>query len=412
MLLILVSVLINIAWLIKPSFRIKGFVLFLSVFLCVCVSQAQKKKRLDSGAFSSYDKIFKGDVDKINLPNYVDGPHFFWLSDDRVKVWYVSHKHAENSIDVKEKLVKIKKDSILFKGLYGDRNRYWLKKKKIVSPKAEYSGVDSIMVVGDVHGEFDTMKTLLIANQVIDKKGNWQFGKNHLVFVGDIFDRGDQVTEALYFIQILSRKAQEQGGCVHLILGNHEVMILMNDTRYISGKYRNMSKRLLTNYYNFFAENTDMGRWLRSLNSVIKINDKLFVHGGLSHDVVEKNLSIDQINEDIRYSLLNARSMSAKELKQKIYFPGNPLWYRGYMRESRYYSRITDKELDEVLSFYGAKQIMFGHTELDEIKFFYQKKICALNVPMGYLQFRPQILLIVGDHFYRCLLDGEKEYIK
>lgn len=392
--------------------KIKGVVLFILFFMIVFCVQAQKKKRLSSGSFSSYDKIFSGDVSNVNLPDYLDGPHFFWKEDNKVKVWYVSHKQSENTLEVKEKIVKVKKDSILFKGLYGDKNRYWLTKKKPRPSKSEFTNVDSIMVVGDVHGEFDTMKKLLVENEVINTKEEWLFGKNHLVFVGDIFDRGNRVTEALYFIKRLSRKAIETGGKVHLLLGNHEVMVLMNDSRYISAKYKNLSKRLLTNYYNFFAEDTDLGRWLRTLNSVLKINDKLFVHGGLSYDIVRKNLSLNQINEDIRYSLLNAKSMSAAELKRKIYFPGNPLWYRGYMMESRHYSKITELEVDEVLKYYNASQIMFGHTELEEISFLYQKKLCALNVPMGYVQFRPQILLIVGDRFYRCLLNGEKEYIK
>lgn len=392
--------------------KIKGFVLFVLFFMIVFCVQAQKKKRLSSGSFSSYDKVFSGDVSKVNLPDYLDGPHFFWKEDNKVKVWYVSHEQSENTIEVREKIVKVKKDSILFKGLYGDKNRYWLKKKKPRPGRSEFVNVDSIMVVGDVHGEFDTMKKLLVENEVINTKEEWLFGKNHLVFVGDIFDRGNKVTEALYFIKRISQKAIENGGRVHLLLGNHEVMVLMNDSRYISAKYKNLSKRLLTNYYNFFAEETELGRWLRTLNSVLKINDKLFVHGGLSYDVVRKNLSLNQINEDIRYSLLNAKSMSAAELKRKIYFPGNPLWYRGYMMESRYYSKITELEVDEVLKYYNASQIMFGHTELEEISFLYQKKLCALNVPMGYVQFRPQILLIVGDKFYRCLSNGEKEYIK
>ncbi|MCZ4695787.1 metallophosphoesterase [Ancylomarina euxinus] len=399
-------------WLREIFLKVKRLVLLLSLLMFVYCTQAQKKKQLSSGAFSSYDKIFSGDVNKINLPDYLDGPHFFWEENDRVKVWYISHKHSGNTLDLKEKIIKLKKDSLQFKGMYGDKNRYWLRKQKPEPSQSEYSGVDSVMVVGDVHGEFETMKKLLVANKVINAKGGWLFGKNHLVFVGDIFDRGDQVTEALYFIRHISRLAREKGGRVHLILGNHEVMVLMNDSRYIAPKYRNLSKRLLTNYYNFFAENADLGRWLRSLNSVLKINDKLFVHGGLSYDVVEKNLSINQINMDIRYSLLNAKSMSAKELKSKIYFPGNPLWYRGYMMESRYYSMITESEVDKVLRYYNVKQIMFGHTELDEISFLFQKKLCALNVPMGYVQFRPQILLIVGGQFYRCLLNGEKEYIK
>ncbi len=54
--------LINMECLRKIFVKMKGLVLLLSLLMFVYCAQAQKKKRLSSGAFSSYDKIFSGDV--------------------------------------------------------------------------------------------------------------------------------------------------------------------------------------------------------------------------------------------------------------------------------------------------------------------------------------------------------------
>jgi len=372
----------------------------------------EKKEKLSFGAFSSYDKVFKGNVGGVNLPDYADGPYFFWVDSKNVKSWYINHEQEGNTISIHEKKIKVTDDSVLVKGQKGDPNQYWLRKGDYPVQTDNYTGVEKLLAVGDVHGEYDVMVELLQNSGVIDKKLNWIWGDGHLVFIGDIFDRGDKVTESLYLIKKLQRQANSQKGKLHFLLGNHEVMVLMNDSRYAAPKYRNMSKRLMLNYPRFFAPDTELGKWLRSLNSVIKINDLLFVHGGLSPDLVERGFSLEQINNDIRNSLNAENEMSHEELMETIYFPGNPLWYRGYLMKTRSYSIISNEELDKVLSFYNANQIFFGHTEVESIRFLHDKRVGAINVPMGYSEIEPQVMLIENGKYYRCFLDGRREVIE
>ncbi|RUT72974.1 metallophosphoesterase [Ancylomarina longa] len=375
--------------------------------------KAQKKKdNLGSGAFSSYDVIYKGNLDKVNLPDYVDGPYFFWVNSKEVKSWYIDHDQEENTISIRQKKIKVKRDSVQVKGQKGDSNRYWLHKGDYPVQPTEYSGVDKLMVVGDVHGEYDDMVELLQNNGVIDSKLNWSWGSGQLVFVGDIFDRGNKVTESLYLIKKLQRQAKQSSGRLNLLLGNHEIMILMRDSRYVSPKYKNMTNRLMINYSRFFAADTELGKWLRSLNTVVKINDMIFVHGGLSPDLVSRDLSLEQINKNIRMSLNADNAMSHKEIMRTIYFPENPLWYRGYLMKSKSYSLISSEDLDRVLKFYDAKIIFFGHTEVDSIRLLYDHRLGAINVPMGCEGIKSQLLLVQKGNFFRCFKNGEKQAIK
>ncbi|MDM8160819.1 metallophosphoesterase [Labilibaculum sp. K2S] len=398
--------------------RVKFYKYVIVLFLAVInlwsfnVEAQEKKNELSSGAFSSYDKVFNGNIQDLNLDDYADGPHFFWLDDKTVKSWYINHEKEGNTIDIREKKIKIKGDSVLVKGQKGDRNEYWLRKGKYPIQSAEYSGVTKLLAIGDVHGEYDVLVELLRNIGVVNENLDWDWGDGHLVFVGDIFDRGDKVTESLYLIKKLQRQANENKGKLHLLLGNHEVMVLMNDSRYVAPKYKNMCQRLMFNYPRFFRVDTELGKWLRSLNSVVKINDLLFVHGGLSPDLVDRGLSLEQINNDIRNSLSADNKMTHEELMRSIYFPENPLWYRGYLMKSRSYSIITNEELNKVLSYYDVNRIFFGHTEVESIRFLHEGKVVAINVPMGYSEIEPQVVLIEDGKYYRCFSDGRRELIE
>ena len=107
--------------------------------------------------------------------------------------------------------------------------------------KTSYKRVDSLYVVGDVHGRYDQMSNLLLKANIIDAELNWIAGQSHIVFLGDVFDRGDDVTKVLWFIYELEKKAALAGGKVHLVLGNHEIMTMTKDLRYVSRKERNIA---------------------------------------------------------------------------------------------------------------------------------------------------------------------------
>jgi len=99
-------------------------------------------------------------------------------------------------------------------------------------------------------------------------------------------------------------------------------------------------------------------------------------------------------------------------LMKTIYFPGNPLWYRGYLMKTRSYSLINNEELNKVMQYYNIRQIFFGHTEVESIRFLYDNRVAAINVPMGYDDITPQVLMIDDGKYYRCYIDGTKELVK
>ena len=124
----------------------------------------------------------------------------------------------------------------------------------------EFSGDYPVAALSDFHGKYDLMIELLMNNKIIDKSKHWAFGKGHFVITGDIFDRGDKVTEILWFLYDLERQAHQAGGDIHLTLGNHEVMILNGDLRYLHPKYVETAKRLNKPFEQLFSQNSIIGR--------------------------------------------------------------------------------------------------------------------------------------------------------
>ncbi len=156
--------------------------------------------------------------------------------------------------------------------------------KYIVKPTIkewEYDNVGTFYAMSDLHGQFDIFVDLLKSNNIVNDRLDWNFGTNHLIITGDHFSRGDKVMEILWLLYKLDQQASQAGGHVHVMLGNHEMMTLNNDLRYLNRKYAYTSGVLGTMYGNLFSSNSVLGAWLRSKHVVLNINDIIFVHGGL-----------------------------------------------------------------------------------------------------------------------------------
>jgi len=134
----------------------------------------------------------------------------------------------------------------------------------------------------------------------MDKRFNWTFGSGHLVICGDLFNRGRNVTEFLWLLYRLEDKAKAAGGYVHVILGNHDIMNLSGDLRFVDRKYLLSARSLGMDYAKLYDQNTELGSWLRTKNIMEKIGDKIFVHGGISPSLLNLKLSIQQINDMAR----------------------------------------------------------------------------------------------------------------
>ena len=89
---------------------------------------------------------------------------------------------------------------------------------------------------------------------------------------------GDMVTEILWHLYSLEKQAARAGGMVHYILGNHELMVLDEDLRYINEKYKQVEAISGIKYSDLYSENSVLGKWLRSKPVMVTINNIIFVH--------------------------------------------------------------------------------------------------------------------------------------
>ncbi|MDF1559754.1 MAG: metallophosphoesterase [Bacteroidales bacterium] len=280
-----------------------------------------------------------------------------------------------------------------------------LKKTFKTNPKyrQSYKRIDSIAIISDVHGYYDNYLKQLLSNGIIDKDLNWKFGKGHFVFLGDGFDRGDEVTEILWHLFKLEKQAARAGGAVHLLLGNHEQMVLYGDLRYIHEKYRKVEAITGTGYSNLYSGASLLGMWLRLKPVMITINDILFVHAGVSPQLIQKGLKIKYVNQ------LFAERITGREVD----FPtgneeldllsgnGGPLWYRGYFNDTT----LTVNQVDSILDFYDVHRIIVGHTPHKDITILFDNKVTGIDAGMGYGQ--PGYMIIYKEgRFYKGSLPG------
>jgi len=184
------------------------------------------------------------------------------------------------------------------------------------APEWRFSGADRVVAVADIHGAYDAFVSILRQSDVIDDELRWVGDTTNLVVVGDVLDRGPDSRLAMDLIMRLQTEASTVGGRVHLALGNHELMVLTGDLRYVSaGEYaafadeEPMTVREAA-YDRFVAESADeaaaradfderfplgffaqraafaadgvYGAWLLEQPLLVAIDDTAFVHGGLS----------------------------------------------------------------------------------------------------------------------------------
>jgi hypothetical protein len=263
---------------------------------------------------------------------------------------------------------------------------------------ASWSGVPRVVAVGDIHGDYDGFVRLLQDAQVINKKTDWSAGKAHLVQIGDVPDRGPHPRKIMDLLMKLERQAQKAGGCVHALIGNHDAMNIYGDLRYTTpeeyAEFRDSrSKQVREAFYEqtvaemrkqaeskgmpvtlddefrkkweaehplgFFEHryaygpNGKYGKWIRSHNVAIRINNTLFVHGGIGPKYAD--VSIEVINETIRKELADFSALNAGLARDSE----GPLWYRGLADGDE---QELAGHVETVLRNLGVNRIVVGHT--------------------------------------------------
>ncbi len=277
----------------------------------------------------------------------------------------------------------------------------------------EFSGDYPVAALSDFHGQYDLMIELLTNNNIIDADKNWAFGKGHFVITGDIFDRGDKVTEILWFLYDLEQQAQKAGGDIHLTLGNHEVMVLNGDLRYLHPKYIETAKQLGMPFEKLFTKDSILGNWLRSKPVLVKVNNMLFAHGGFHPSLAVEKRSIIEINTVFKNSLVKSELDKPREGWAKFLHKTNgPIWYRGYFGSDypegskKRDNGATSTEIDLLLKHFDVKHLIVGHTSQKQIETRYQGRVIAIDSSIKRGSYG-EILFIENGKKWRGSLSGK-----
>jgi len=203
-----------------------------------------------------------------------------------------------------------------------------------------FSDVERIVAVSDIHGAYDALVETLQAADVIDTDLAWSGGTTHFVVTGDLLDRGPDSRRVMDLIIRLEHEAPPAGGRVHQLLGNHEVMNLIGDLRYVVDEEyaafldiesveerefwyqrfrqskpadsdeaairREFDEKAPPGFFGHrraFRNNGFYGKWLLEKPLMIVINDTAFVHGGVPLYVAEHGLA--GVNGTLKMDLLN-----------------------------------------------------------------------------------------------------------
>jgi hypothetical protein len=318
-----------------------------------------------------------------------DGPYIEILKNGGLEVLHMRYDSLSDRADW------LKEERVEENGSIPDKEVIETLLKKTQSANgAEYRKVESIFVVSDIHGHYPNFIELLKANKIIDKNHAWSFGKGHLVIAGDVFDRGDQVTECLWLIFKLEYQAEKSGGRVHFLLGNHELMILKdNDKTYANDKYILPYAKALMDYHDLFSHNYVLGQWIRSKNIAVKINDHLFVHGGIPPEFVGQKRTLDQMNRSIHEYMADTSGITPPEKDLII----EPTWYRGYFEKSD-----KGEDLSLICKYYKVNKIIVGHTPVNQIKSLQDNYVIGVGIHFTGPDRPAQGLLIRDGQYFRC----------
>lgn len=262
-----------------------------------------------------------------------------------------------------------------------------------------WSGVEKIVVVGDLHGDYEHFVEILKGIGLVDSSLSWTGGQAFLVQTGDVLDRGPDARKIFDLIRRLETEAQAAGGQVQMLIGNHEEMnitgiafdyedyvtveqfISFLPEDYVARKQKELEKkarggrdikRLWQEVMDYELEarkkylvnfNQKYGKWIARKNAVIKINDTVFVHGGISEEF--SRWKLEDINNRLRHELavfqkaiLNLSPPADMKL-EIVYRSNGPLWYRELALAN---GSVSEEQVDRILNNLEARQIIVAHT--------------------------------------------------
>jgi len=271
--------------------------------------------------------------------------------------------------------------------------------------RSVYPAVPRIVAVGDLHGDLEAARRALLLAGAVDAEGHWSGGRLVLIQTGDILDRGDEEPEILDLFDSLAVEARASRGAVLVLNGNHELMNVYQDFRYVTeGGFADYAgtpqpaspdsaflalDAARRGRAAAFLPGGPMARRLARRNTAVVVGSTLFVHGGFLPANVA--LGLDSLNA-------RARAWLRGEAPQPDWIRGDdsPVWSRVYSDAP---SQDVCDTLSSVLDRMGVARMVVGHTvQQTGITAFCGGRIWAIDVGMArHYRGRTEVLEIRGD---------------
>ncbi|HOX25379.1 MAG TPA: metallophosphoesterase [Candidatus Krumholzibacteria bacterium] len=236
-------------------------------------------------------------------------------------------------------------------------------------PPTRLPATPRVVAMGDWHGDLAAARRALRLAGAVDDRDCWIGGDLVVVQTGDVLDRGDHEQAILDLLDRLAVEAAAQGGAVHALLGNHELLNVVGDFRYVSasgwsdfadaGIVVDPSDTALARLpaeqrarAAAFRPGGHYARRLAGRNVAVIIGRDLFVHGGILPEHVAYGL--ERLNRETR-AWLRGDGPAPAILSLK----DNPVW-------ARQYSDAPDSSdcaaLATVLAALDCDRLFVGHT--------------------------------------------------
>jgi Calcineurin-like phosphoesterase len=233
------------------------------------------------------------------------------------------------------------------------------------SAQLQWSGIERVVAIADVHGAYTELHTLLRESGILDARDRWAAGNAHVVSLGDLLDRGADSRKVMDLLMRLQAEAQAAGGQLHVLLGNHEAMNLLGDLRYVDvreyasyadlesaaeretvrnawraaqceGPCAVFDQKFPAGYFGHRAAFSSQGRygqWLLTLPVAIMINDTLFMHAGPAN--IQRGMSLQELNLRYRTALTDYLGLVARLVQAQLLKAGDDYAARPQLARNR-----------------------------------------------------------------------------
>ena len=250
--------------------------------------------------------------------------------------------------------------------------------------------VDRIIVIGDIHGDYNQLINSLKIGKVINNNLDWigedtivvqvgdqidscRFNGNiHCNDIGGTYNDNAEDIKILNFMTELHYKAQKNDGGVYSLMGNHELLNVMGDMTYVSHEnikeftnYRTKNNSIINNPIEgrkyAFKPGNNIGNFLGCTRQMaLIIGSNLFVHAGIVPEIAKK-YKVKDLNTVLSLYLFD-------ELNNPTHFHDifmssqlSPLWNRTFGTLNQTYESCKFY-MEPLNKAYKVGKIYVGHT--------------------------------------------------